>query len=41
MYKEPKSEVTNMTPMNIVCASTKSGGNLSEQETPTGGFEGF
>ena len=30
MYKEPKSEVTNMTPMNIVCHSTGNGGGTSE-----------
>ncbi len=29
MYKEPKSEVTNMTPLNIVCFSTGNGGNTS------------
>ena len=29
MYKEPKSEVTNMSPMNIVCFSTGNGGGTS------------
>lgn len=29
MYKEPKSEVTNMSPMNIVCHSTGNGGGTS------------